>query len=134
MGCGKGYVLACAANYPFMSVGGVEYVVELCDICRRNLDRLKFSNVTVYNCDARFFDKYRDYDVFYFGNPFDETILSVVAEKIFETHRDTKCLIYYLNPSKIEGQKAITNAGFRLIKIIEDDNEKYLDINVYKND
>lgn len=133
MGCGKGYVLVCAAAYPFTDVGGVEYNLELYNICQRNLKKLGYDNIKTFNCDAKIFDGYEDYDIYYFCNPFDETILSVVAKKIIEAHKDGKCWIYYLNPHQPERQKAITDAGFKLVKIIEDKNEMYFDINVYSN-
>lgn len=133
MGCGKGYVIACAAEYPFEDVGGVEYTSELCNICRNNLRILKQENIRVFNCDAKEFEGYGDYDIFYFCNPFDETILSVVARKILEAHKDTKCWIYYLNPYQEERQKAIMDAGFKIIKCIDDESEKYFNINVYES-
>lgn len=133
MGCGKGYVMTLAAKYSFERVGGVEYTPELCDICRKNLGILMLDWVKVFNCDAKEFDGYGDYDIFYFCNPFDETILSVVARKIIEAHTDRKCWIYYLNPNQEERQKAIMCAGFKLVKVIEDKREKYFNINVYEN-
>lgn len=133
LGCGKGYVMVCAAEYPFKHVGGIEYTQELCDICKKNLRILKHDEIEVFNCDAKEFEGYGDYDIFYFGNPFDETIISVVVEKILEAHKDSKCWIYYLNPHQQKRQKAITDAGFKLSKVIEDKNESYLTINVYES-
>ena len=133
MGCGKGYVMTLAAKRPFENVGGVEYTPELCDICRKNLDILKLDQVKVFNCDAKEFDGYGDYDIFYFCNPFDETILSVVARNIIEAHKDKKCWIYYLNPHQVERQKAIMDVGFKLVKVVEDKNEKYFNINIYES-
>ena len=133
MGCGKGYVMAKEAEYPFEKVGGVEYTKELCDICRKNIDILGLKDIAIYNCDAKEFDRYGEYDVFYFCNPFDETILSEVAKKIYESHKKSKCTIYFLNPHQEKRQKAIKDAGFKLTKCMEDESEKYFDINVYKN-
>ena len=133
MGCGKGYVMTCASGYPFEKVGGVEYSAELSKICRKNLKILKLDRVNVFNCDAKDFGEYGNYDIYYFCNPFDETIISVVANRIMDSHKDNKCWIYYLNPLIEERQKAIRDAGFKLVKVIEDDNEKYLNINVYEN-
>lgn len=97
------------------------------------MKQLKISEVEIYNCDAKNFEHYEDYDIFFFCNPFDETILSVVAERILLAHQDSKCWIYYLNPHQEERQKAITDAGFKLVKVIEDKNERYFDISVYEN-
>lgn len=133
MGCGKGYVMTVAAEYPFERIGGVEYTSELCDICKKNLEILKLDQVKVFNCDAKEFDGYADYDIFYFCNPFDETILSIVAQRIMEAHKESKCFIYYLNPYQEERQKVIMDAGFKLIKIMENKDEKYFDIKVYSN-
>ena len=132
MGCGKGYVIACATAYPFSMVGGVEYDQELYKICQKNMQILKYDKINIYNCDAKEFDKYADYDIYYFCNPFDETILSVVAQKILETHLNRSCWIYYLNPHQPERQKVITDAGFKLVKVIENENEKYFTVNVYE--
>ena len=133
MGCGKGYVMTLAAKHPFENVGGVEYTTELCDICRKNLEILKLDQVSVFNCDAKEFEGYGDYGIFYFCNPFDETILSVVAEKILNAHKDSKRWIYYLNPHQAERQKAISDAGFKLVSVIEDMDEKYFDYYIYTN-
>lgn len=133
IGCGKGYVTLCAAKQPFVRVGGIEYTSELCDICNNNLDILKIhDSIQIFNCDAKEFQDYGNYDIYYFCNPFDETILSVVAKKILESHPNSKCWIYYLNPHQEARQKAITDAGFSLVKVIEDKSERYFDINVYE--
>ena len=111
----------------------MEYTSELCEICRNNLRILKYDKINVFNCDAKEFEGCGDYDVFYFCNPFDETILSIVAKNILKAHKDSKCWIYYLNPHQEERQNAIMDAGFRLVKVIKDKNEKYFDINIYEN-
>lgn len=133
LGCGKGYVIAMAAKQPFKKVGGVEFSKELCDICRKNLSILRLNDVELYNCDAKEFEKYGEYDIFYFCNPFDEIILFEVVKKIYESHKDKKCTIYYLNPHQEERQRVIRDAGFRLVRVIKDKCECYFDINVYVN-
>lgn len=133
MGCGKGYVMTEACAYPFERIGGVEYTGELCRIAEKNFRILKLQKPRVFHCDAKQWDGYKEYDIFYFCNPFDETILSVVAEKILAAHPDKTCRIYYLNPHQEERQRAILDAGFRLKKVIKDKNERYFDINVYES-
>lgn len=136
LGCGKGYVLTQASQYPFEKIGGVEYTEELCEICKKNLSVLNLQDrIEVFNCDAKEYEDYGNYDVFYLCNSFDETILSEVARKIYETHffgggGGKPCKIYYLNPYQEERQRAITDAGFKVSKIITDPNEKYFDVNV----
>lgn len=134
LGCGKGYVMAEACKYPFKSVGGVEYTEQLCNICERNLEILGLKEqVELFHCDARDFNDYGNYDIFYFCNPFDETVLSEVAKKIYESHKNSRCVIYYLNPHQEERQRAILHAGFHLTKTMPDENEQYFDIRVYEN-
>ena len=55
----------------------------------------------------------------------------MVAEKILNAHKDSKYWIYYLNPHQAERQKAITDADFKLVSVIEDKDEKYFDFNTY---
>lgn len=133
IGCGKGYVMTKAADYPFERVGGVEYQKELCDICRKNFRILGLEDLDVYHCDAKEFDGYKDFDIIYFCNPFDETILSEVAKRIYEMHRDKPCKIYYLNPHQEERQNAIMDAGFKPIGVLRDENESYFDVRIYEN-
>ena len=60
--------------------------------------------------------------------------MSAVAKRIIESHQNEKCYIYYLNPNQEQRQKAITDAGFKLVKKIENENEKYFNINIYTNE
>ncbi len=80
VGCGKCYAVTKAAKYGFKRYGGVEYTKELYDIGITNLKKEGLSIENVYNVDAKDFDKYGDFDVFFFNNPFDETIVKPVAE------------------------------------------------------
>lgn len=133
VGCGKGYVVSKAGRYPFQKVGGIEYSKNLYDICLKNLKKKKISDKYVYNCDAKDFEHYGEFDVFFFNNPFDETILGPVAQKIYDTHKGRECYLYFLNPHLKPRTDAIESAGFKLVKSIKDKNEWYFNINVYKN-
>lgn len=133
VGCGKGYVITAAGKYPFKKQGGVEYNKELYKICCRNLKKKRMSTKYVFCGDAKKFKHYNEFDVFFFNNPFDETILEPVAEKIYDSHVGRKCWIYFLNPKLKARTDAIEKAGFRLVKQIADPNEWYFNINVYMN-
>lgn len=133
VGCGKGYVITIAGKYPFEKAGDVEYTKQLYDICCRNLRKKKLSTKDIYHDDAKNFPHYGDFDVFFFNNPFDETILKSVAEKIWETTFGKTCYLYYLNPSDTKRTNVIEKAGFKLVKQIPDKNEWYFNINVYTN-
>lgn len=98
IGCGKGYVLAIASEYPFTLNDGIEYDAQLTDIGKRNLKKLKLDNCNIFNVDATKFEKYTDYDIYYLCNPFDSNILTKVLKRIAAAHKDTPCIAYYLNP------------------------------------
>lgn len=133
VGCGKGYAVTLAAKHGFRIAGGVEYAPNLYQICLNNLERNKLSADHVYNGDAKDFDNYGDFDVLFFNNPFDETILEPVAKKVFDSHIGRECRLYFLNPQPKERTDTIEKAGFRMIKQIPDKSEWYFNINVYSN-
>ena len=107
IGCGKGYVLWQAIKYGFAKVGGVEYDEKLCKICARNMKRLHIAkDVTVTCGDARTFENYGDYDVFYFFNPFMEDVMNVVIDSILSQCRGREIMLIYYRPrytARIEG-------------------------------
>lgn len=133
VGCGKGYAISFAAKHGFIKAGGIEYAPFLYDTCIKNLKKEKLSTEYTYHGDAREFEYYGDFEIFFMNNPFDETILASVTKKIYETHQDKVCYIYYLNPVDEARTQAIEHAGFEFIKRIKDPYEWYFDVNVYKN-
>ena len=95
VGCGKGFILWKAYQSGFKKIGGVEYDEKLTEICNKNMKRLKLTNYMTVTCtDAREFENYGDYDVFYFFNPFSVEILQKVLARIQES--------YYEKPREIE--------------------------------
>ena len=133
IGCGKGYAVTKAAQSGFLAAGGLEYSEHLYEICRSNLKKKGVPPEYVFRCDAKDFERYGDFDVFFMNNPFDETIIEPVAEKIYQTHLGRECRIYYVNPNPIERARAIERAGFKLVKQIPDPAEEYFLICVYSN-
>lgn len=133
VGCGKGYAVVMAARRGFGVAGGVEYAPNLYRICINNLKKKGLPTNHVYNGDAKNFKKYADFNVFFFNNPFDETILGPVAKRIYESHKDCRCVIYFLNPCDQARTDAIIDAGFKLVRQIPDPYEWYFDVNVYEN-
>ncbi len=134
VGCGKCYAVTKAAQYGFKQYGGVEYTKLLYDTGVSNLKKKGISTEDVYNEDAKDFEHYGDFDVFFFNNPFDETIMEPVAKKIYETHIGHRCVLYFLNPYLTPRTEAVEKAGFKLIKKIPDKAEWYFNINVYSNE
>lgn len=83
IGCGKGAFLREACKQNFGRIAGLEYVKELADIAKRNFKRLGLEDhVTIYQGDARDFNHYRDFNVFYFFNPFEPKIMDTVMARI----------------------------------------------------
>ena len=56
-----------------------------------------------------------------------------VAEKIYKSHVEKECVLYFLNPHLKPRTDAIEKAGFKLKKQILDSSEWYFNINVYSN-
>lgn len=109
IGCGKGYVLSAVRKYSgFIGLGGIEYDGEIADICRRNMSRLGYTDVKVWTGDARDFKHYRDYDTFFFFNPFGPEIFKTVLKNI---PAEDSWLIY-VNP--VCHQVIVEDGRFRL--------------------
>lgn len=133
VGCGKCYAVTKAAQKGFKISGGVEYSKVL---YKKGIDNLKKKGLSVehvYNSDAKDFENYDRFDIFFFNNPFDETIMEPVAQKIFDTHKERECVLYFLNPHLQPRTDAVEKAGFKLLKQMPDRNEPYFTINVYTN-
>lgn len=97
IGCGKGMVLWQASRHTpaFDKVGGVEYDERLVDVCQRNMKKLGL-DVDVTCADARVYQSYSEYDVFYFFNPFTEDIFTEVVNAIItQNPGKTITLVYY---------------------------------------
>jgi predicted RNA methylase len=82
LGSGKGRIVVGAARMGFKSVTGVEFVDELAEICRANLERLNLKHVTIHRGDAAEFRFPDDDLVVYFGNPFRKEIMEYVTSNL----------------------------------------------------
>ncbi len=116
IGCGKGRVMAVAAHHGFRKIRGIEISPKLSEEARENMDiaEKKFPGLSweIFNNDAFYFNIPPDVDCIFLFNPFDEVIMSGVAENIaisFEEHPRNLTIIY-LNPLHQEIFKAY---GFR---------------------
>ncbi len=98
IGCGKGAFLKEATEYDFSRIAGLEYVEELADIAKKNFKRLKLDKrIEIYCGDAAEFNLYGEFNVFYFFNPFDRSIMDNVIKKIIEKKKD-KIWVVLHNP------------------------------------
>jgi SAM-dependent methyltransferase len=83
IGCGKGRALIVAAQYPFPSVVGVEYSLELAAICERNLRAIhSLGRCAVFNEDAEHFEFPEGDLLIYMYNPFKPELARKVLARI----------------------------------------------------
>jgi hypothetical protein len=104
-GSGKGRVLLVAAEWGIRELRGVEFSPELCRIARRNCDRFKAQSgiaatFQIMECDAVRYTVQPDENLFFFYNPFDESVLNKVLDNITGSllSHPRKALIVYYNP------------------------------------
>ncbi|MEO6406071.1 MAG: class I SAM-dependent methyltransferase [Ferruginibacter sp.] len=104
IGSGKGRILCVGAANGFNKVTGVEFSKEFCQQAKTNLEIIKQKNPRLdFNIildDAFHFYIPPTVDCIFFFNPFDEIIMSGVANNIEESLADfpRKLLLVYLNP------------------------------------
>ena len=100
-GSGKGRILIMAMKYGAKKVIGVEFAKELVDISTKNINRyiernkIKSDYEIIWD-DATNYVLSHEESVFFFYNPFDETIMQKVLDKIERARNEI--LIAYVNP------------------------------------
>jgi cyclopropane fatty-acyl-phospholipid synthase-like methyltransferase len=101
LGCGKGRAICCAARYQIAQVIGVECLDNLCELARRNVQRLRGrrSPTSVVNVPAEDFD-YSCGTAFYLFNPFGPATMREVLGKLRSglDARPRVVRIAYVNP------------------------------------
>lgn len=90
-GSGKGKAMFLAAERGFRKVIGVEFSIELVDICRRNLEifRQKSKSKTefeVIHMDASQYEVPTDANLLFFSNPFNEMLTTKVIDNILRSY------------------------------------------------
>jgi SAM-dependent methyltransferase len=100
VGCGKGKAMYMMSLFPFERVDGIDLSNDLVAIANNNFNILKNKKCRAICSNALTFDKYEDYNVFYFYNPFPEEIFAGVVEKIKESYKKQprKITCIYMNP------------------------------------
>jgi predicted RNA methylase len=86
-GCGKGRVLLVAAEFPFHTIVGVEFVPQLALIAKQNLKSFrgaqrKCKDVTVLTMDATEYELPPEPAVLFFFSPFTGAVMEKVVEDI----------------------------------------------------
>lgn len=131
-GCGKGRALFVAEQCGFTNVIGVDIAKELIDDANKNLLLYKPLNKTAriqfQFSDATTFAIPEDASVFYFFNPFGETVMQQVLQNITESvkqhPREIICL--YLNP---KFKQVFEANGFDVL--FEEKNNRYTEAIAY---
>lgn len=128
VGCGKGAFLREAAKENFSALAGLEYVPRLAEIAKRNFKKMHLSNrIRIFTGDASKFQKYADYNVYYFFNPFDSIIMEQVFNRIIEEQKEDAYVILH-NPVCSD---VVVSFGAVEIKSLYDDVKSYRTI-IYK--
>jgi len=105
LGCGKGRALLLAAEYEFARVIGVDFSPELLEFARENIARFRARTGStrtfeLHVCDATTFDLPLEPLALYLYNPFGESVLRRVLERLHaslqEVPRDI--VVLYLRP------------------------------------
>lgn len=128
IGCGKGRALCVAAVNGFNNVTGVDFSKVFCLAAEKNLSLSKEKNKAlqfkVYNNDAFYFEITREVDCIFMFNPFDDVIMSGVAENILESFKlhPRDITLIYVNPLY---KQELLQAGFK--QIYHTQNMKYLE-------
>lgn len=131
IGCGKGRAMCIAAHHGFKKVTGIDFSKELCAAAEKNLSitKQKFPELQykVYNNDAFYFKIPTDVDCIFMFNPFDDVIMSGVAENILESFEQLPRTIklIYVNPLYKE---ELLQAGFKTIYLTK--KMKYLEAEI----
>lgn len=120
MGCGLGRVMFFASQFPFKKLIGVEVSEPLAMAARANLERYYAKerppgpDWEVVCCNAAEFQIPDDGTVFYFGDPFDETIMGPVIENILASAQKAarQVFVLYVNPAH---SNVLTTKGFRVL-------------------
>ena len=101
LGCGKGRALMIASRLGFGNLIGVEFVVELAEIARDNLEKLNIGNAVVLHTDAAEF-RFPDCDtVVYLYNPFSQEVFRQVLSNM-QSSFSKKLYVIYKTPHYAE--------------------------------
>ena len=104
IGCGKGLSLYYSSKFDFGRIDGIEYSKKLTHIAKRNAKILKDSRIHMYNCDARNFKRYEQYNYFFINNPFSAEIMEQVVLAIIQSYQVSKrkIIVIYQFPFSID--------------------------------
>lgn len=96
IGCGKGGVLRYAAEYDFRRVAGLEIEKSLYKTAVRNFEKLNMPGIELFHDNALTFSHYREFNIFFFFNPFDTSTYQQVVDKIAEDIKESERRVYLI--------------------------------------
>lgn len=104
-GSGKGKAMFMAAERGFRKVIGVEFSIELVEICRRNLEIFKAKSRSktefeILHMDASEYEIPADANLMFFSNPFNEAVTEKVIGNILRSYDQTprEVWVVHLHP------------------------------------
>ena len=114
IGCGKGLSMYYASRFGFGRIDGLDYSKDLTCIATQNAKILNDKRFHVYNCDARDFNRYDDYNFFFINNPFSSEIMDRVVCSMIKSYSNKKrrIAVVYQFPFSIS---VFTKHGFTVI-------------------
>jgi 16S rRNA G966 N2-methylase RsmD len=88
IGSGKGGVICYAYELGLKTCEGIEFEEHLHKIAERNIKKLGYSSqVKSTNVDARKYERYADFDIYFMFNPFNYDIYAEVLNSIIEQNK-----------------------------------------------
>lgn len=114
IGCGKGLSMYYASKFGFDRIDGLDYSRHLTHIATQNAKILNDKRFHIYNCDARYFEHYDEYNFFFINNPFSAEIMEQVVCSLIKSYYNKKrrIVVLYQFPFSIN---VFTKHGFRII-------------------
>jgi len=96
IGCGKGNAMRAFLKFPFAKIHGIEIAPKIAQIAMKNFKNI--SRIEIFAQNAIDFNNYDKYSFFYFYNPFPESVMKHVINKILNAKKNKKHWIIYYNP------------------------------------
>jgi len=124
IGSGRGFALCIFKLFNFSKISGIETSLNDINICKNNLNILNIKDVDILNINALNFNNHKDYNFFYFYNPFD----NIIFEK-FISNINHDATIIYKNIHELD-MRVLKQYNFILFKIFKGEGRDYY---IYKN-
>jgi SAM-dependent methyltransferase len=118
IGCGAGRVACVAAHYGFTNITGIDFAKELVEKAKQNASftSLQFTGATIHICWQNILDYEipADTGTIFLFNPFDETLMKTLVEKILFSRQKNNRNIFVLYASP-KHPEPFLEAGFQQV-------------------